>query len=490
MTGGWSWTLLLAVMLAGGTAPVEAHVPVASSVPAARPGGDAVGLRAYGVHTELEAAYPARDSLHVARVGQIRLRFTTAVQVELSAITVLGPGGQVSATPVDTVPGREAREIGVRFPEALPSGSYTVEWRTAGPDSHVIRGSYGFMVDRPEQAPAAEGVAGGEPAAGAPRPDPEAESPRLSSQTGGEPARGRGLGGLTLDWVFFLTVTGMVGVVAFRAAVLSSLSRAEGLAPVAAILDRRLTGLAWVVAVGAVGVVPFRLAYQASLVAGPGGSWIGGVGTLLGLPWGSSWMLEVAAAALFLIGLLLGRRDDPGRLPWLLAGAAALLMTLVPALVGHSGGVGGLAVAADALHVLAAGAWAGGLACLVLAGIPAASRGRREDGSAPALPVIVGAFSRMALVAVGVLVVSGITNALQYVAPDQLLTTPYGRLLGVKLLTALGAFALGFYNWRVVRPQLDDTPRTRLIRIPTALELTLAACVLAVTAAVVVTATP
>jgi putative copper export protein len=74
--------------------------------------------------------------------------------------------------------------------------------------------------------------------------------------------------------------------------------------------------------------------------------------------------------------------------------------------------------------------------------------------------------------------------------PRHLLTTDYGRILGVKVLLALGAFALGFYNWRVVRPQLDETPRTRLVRIPTAVELILAACVLAVTAALVVTPTP
>lgn len=467
----WSPLLLLAGLVAAGPAGSVAD----GTGPAA----------SHAVHTALEAAYPAEDSVHTAPVSEIRLRYTTAVQVELSAITVLGPDGQLPATPVDTIPGSGAREIGVRFGEPLASGAYTVEWRTAGPDSHVIRGTYGFMVDRPEPEP--------RPADTTVQARGEAQepgTPELSVQSGGAADDAWGPGGLTLNWLFLVSVVGMVGVVAFRAAVLRPVGAVEGLEPVRGALDRRLTGMAWVVVVVALAVVPFRLGYQAVRLAGPDGSSLAAAGALLGLPWGSSWLLHVAAVALFLVGLLLARRDEPGRLPWILAGAAALLAAVVPALIGHSGGAGTLALVADALHVLAAGVWGGGLACLVLVGIPAAGRNRGEDGSAPALPVIVGAFSPMAVGGVALLLLSGVVNSLQHVALDQILTTPYGRLLGVKVLGALGAFALGFYNWRVVRPQLSETPRTRLIRIPAALELTLAACVLAVTAAVIVTAKP
>lgn len=478
LVGGGVWL--------GGAGPVAAAETRPAAAPDARRAPPALPTAVAswhtepraGWHTELRATYPAADSLHRAPVQEIRLRFSTPVQLSATAITLLGPGGQVAASPVDTVAGSEGREVGLRLPEALPSGSYTVEWRTAGPDSHVIRGSYGFTVDRPDR----------DTATAAPPPPEAVVGPPPDGGRGASDALG--VGGWLLNALFLASVVGMVGVVAFRAAVLRRLRRTEGLEPVAKGLDRRLTGLAWAVAVLAVGVMPFRLVDQARQLAGPDGSLLGAAGDVLGQTWGLSWILSVAAAALFIAGLLLARRGDGGLLPWAVAGVGALLMTLVPAFIGHSGGTGGLGITADALHVLSAGVWAGGLASLVLAGIPAAARGRADDGSVPALGPMVGSFSPMALGAVGLLVLSGIANNLQHMEPRHLLTTDYGRILGVKVLLALGAFALGFYNWRVVRPQLAETPRTRLVRIPTAVELVLAACVLAVTAALVATPTP
>lgn len=470
--------LAAALLLAPG--PAAGGDGVEAPDPAGRPGV---------VHTALEAAYPAADSLHDAPVREVRLRYTTAVQRALSAITVVGPDGQVATSPVDTVSGSGSREIGVRFSAPLPSGGYTVEWRTAGPDSHVIRGSYDFQVRRAEPVDTPSGGAPDTAGTQAAAPG-EGASPRLSAQSGGTPAvQPWGPGGLTLNWLFLVSVVGMVGVVAFRWRVLGALDAPEH-AAVRATLAGRLVRLAWGVGVLAVLVAPVRLGYQASRVAGEDGSVLAAGGAILASTWGSSWMLEIAAAALFLIGLLLAGRPEPGRTPWLLAGVAALLMALVPALVGHSGGAGGLAVVVDAVHVLAAGVWAGGLACLVLAGIPAAASHRDDEGRAPSLPTVVGAFSTLAVGAVAVLVAAGLVSAAQHVALDELLGTAYGRLLSTKVLVALGALALGFYNWRVVRPQLAESPRTRLIRIPSALELTVAAAVLAVTAALIVTATP
>jgi putative copper export protein len=83
-----------------------------------------------------------------------------------------------------------------------------------------------------------------------------------------------------------------------------------------------------------------------------------------------------------------------------------------------------------------------------------------------------------------------VISAFQHITPSLLLGTPYGRLLLVKGVVAVGAFSLSFYNWRVVGPQLRETPRTGLLRIPTALELAVAVGVVAVTAALVVATTP
>jgi copper transport protein len=101
------------------------------------------------------------------------------------------------------------------------------------------------------------------------------------------------------------------------------------------------------------------------------------------------------------------------------------------------------------LHILAAGLWAGGLIVLALV-LPGAER---RDVSAT-----LARFGRLAAVSVGVLIVTGLYSAgLQVASPDALLSTTYGRSLGVKLalLAATGGLGLlGLLALRRARPSL------------------------------------
>jgi len=122
-----------------------------------------------------------------------------------------------------------------------------------------------------------------------------------------------------------------------------------------------------------------------------------------------------------------------------------------------------------------------------VAGIPAATSSPPE---AEALSAVAAAFSRLALPSVALLVLSGVFNASSHLHWGQMLATSYGRLLSVKLIIVVAAFALGFYNWRMVRPALRGRPRSGLLSVPATLELVVALCVLAVTSALIVTALP
>ena len=219
-------------------------------------------------------------------------------------------------------------------------------------------------------------------------------------------------------------------------------------------------------------------------MAGPDGSALAAAGRLLGASWGVGWLIELSAVALFGIGLLLTRKDRAGARPWLVAGVGALLAASVPALSGHAAASGPAIVALDSIHVLAAGVWVGGLACLLAVGVPAAGAG----GEPSALASTMRGFSSIALPAVGILVLSGVANTVIHLSLPDLLQTDYGRILVLKALVAALAFVIGFYNWRVVRPTLQTDPRASLLRIPAAVELAAALAVLAVTAALVVTA--
>ena len=152
--------------------------------------------------------------------------------------------------------------------------------------------------------------------------------------------------------------------------------------------------------------------------------------------------------------------------------------------------LGALAILADALHVLAAGGWIGGLLVLVAAGVPAAMRLEREERG-PAVAALVNAFSPTALAFAGALTLTGLFAAWLHMGSiPALWASGYGRTLLVKLGVLSGVFATGAYNWLKVKPALgDELGATRLCR-SARVEIAIGALVLLVTAVLVATAPP
>lgn len=468
---------------------------LAGAVLAGAPAGEVEGF-----HTELEATFPAADSLFRGDVREIRLRFTTAVQLPLSSVRLLDGAGRALAGPrPDTVPATGGAELRLGLEEPLPTGVYTVRWRTAGPDSHPIEGEYGFTVERP--APVRDSAAtgdvdptAGEPPAGDPTSQGEQGETVLVATQGGGAGAGPGIVGVAVRWLFFVSLAGMLGTTVFRFAVAPVLGSEAGWGEAAATASRRLFRLAVVAAALGVIALPLRFAVQAAAFFGDEGVSTSTTMGLLSGGWGAGWLLELAAIAVFIAGVLVARASERPRRGWLLMLAASVAATVVPALSGHSRAVDpallSLATVVDALHVAAASTWLGGLAALVLVGVGAA---RLAGGSRPgaALPRVVNAFSRVALAAVVLLLATGVVNAWLHLGSlDALWASGYGRTLAVKLALVAGAGALGFYNWRVVRPALEATPRPGLIRGPAAVELLLGMAVLAATAFLVGTPLP
>lgn len=449
--------------------------------------------RAGEVHTALEAASPGEGARVERPVTEIRLRFTTEVQAALSSITLRGPSGVVASTEEPgVVTGSGGQELRLPLEDPLPGGAYTVEWRTAGPDSHPIEGRYDFRVQASARTPdtaddtARSGAAGGDTAAGGP---PGALEP--DAEGAGRP----GAVSIAIRWLFFLSILGMVGTVATRAVVLTQISRDDELAVA---VPRAVRGT-WILAAVAAGLgvlaLPARLWLQSvSLFSGGALSASNLSDLLFRSPWGAGWFLEAACAAVFILGILGARPGGTRKRGWFLMALAAAGMCVVPGLSGHAWGAvdqRAPALAADALHVLAAGVWMGGLGTLVLAGLPAVRAVGGKEALPRLLPALVSAFSRMAMAGVGLLVATGVVNAwLRLDSLSQLLYSAYGRTLLVKLAVVAGALALGFYNWRVVRPSLRESPSPGLIRIPATLEFILGLIVLAVTAALVATGLP
>ena len=135
--------------------------------------------------------------------------------------------------------------------------------------------------------------------------------------------------------------------------------------------------------------------------------------------------------------------------------AAVLLISIAG--VGHSqveqGVAGAIHVISDATHLLAAGAWLGGLVPLALI---IAARGRdRESTAETDFDRVLMRFSGMGYVAVATLVGSGLVNSWFVVgAFSGLQETAYGQMLVAKLVLFAGMLALAVSNRFWIVPSL------------------------------------
>ncbi|MCB0167221.1 MAG: copper resistance protein CopC/CopD [Anaerolineae bacterium] len=168
---------------------------------------------------------------------------------------------------------------------------------------------------------------------------------------------------------------------------------------------------------------------------------------------GRAWLLATAVVSgLSLILAVLARRQEAGgieRRVWLTLLLLAMVLLLTFSLGSHAGAVPGSAWAmlVDYLHLLAAATWVGGL--ILLAGLV-----WRANGLASAhgqLLPLVRRFSYLAGLAVLGLAVTGLFSSLvQLPAPADLVGTPYGRVLLLKLLLVGLALLVAWLNNRLV----------------------------------------
>ena len=404
-------------------------------------------------HASLVSSTPGNDEVVEQAPREVVLTFDDGVNVDDGGVRVLDPAGEdvAEGSPSTTADGTEVRQPVASGPE----GTYTVSYRALSDDGHVISGSYVFHVGR-RTGSAAAAAAGGFDAlrvlnafgrwialtggllvGGVLAMALFVDGPRVRRQhpTDGDADTGAGSGpqgwGSELASARFLLLPGAVSVLF-----------GVGLSLLASAAD--LAG--------------------GSILDGPGAT-----GRFLGASWaGTVAGLRVLVALVLVLAVLPPRALR--RAPWL-AAIGILAALALPSLGGHAWTASpvGLAVASDALHVLAAAAWVGALGVLVLSW-----DGTRERAAA---------FSRMALVAAPLTVATGVLNAaLQERSLSALTDTTHGRLV---LAKALGTVALLAFGW-VHRRQLADAARwsARVLRSYRA-EVLVGLAVVAVTAVLV-----
>jgi copper resistance protein D len=182
--------------------------------------------------------------------------------------------------------------------------------------------------------------------------------------------------------------------------------------------------------------------------------------------WGRGILAQLVISAT-LVGVLMAARRARGALRGLMFGTAALAAVSVP-LTGHAiGHAGPAAVAAQATHVLAVGAWLGTLTVLWLT--------CRRLPSVAALAAVIRAFSPVALTSAAVLALAGAATYFLHVGSlSHLLSTQYGVVLVLKIAVFMSAAGAGYMNWRHVTPRLELTGHRETFTRSAALEIGLA----------------
>lgn len=174
-----------------------------------------------------------------------------------------------------------------------------------------------------------------------------------------------------------------------------------------------------------------------------------------GMSFGKSSIVRVGAVLVFLFsfGFL-----KPGLGAWRLAAVAGGVICASNAWMGHGaaspGAWGPLHTASDVVHILAAGVWIGALVSFLILLV---TDGRQSSDVRSSLHAALHGFAGVGSGLVAVIVATGLINSWFLVGPAQLprlLTTPYGRLLTVKLVLFVAMLGLATANRFQLTPRL------------------------------------
>jgi copper transport protein len=395
-------------------------------------------------HATLEKTHPGFRERVERAPRTITLQFDQFVTAVPGSIRVYSERGSVGVVRVRT----DGRYLKGSLPR-LPTGAYTVRWHAVSDDGHVVSGvfTFGVRVDAPSPTDA-YGASG--------------------------PTRTEDV----VRWVYFLALALLVGGLGFRAIVLRG--------PLAPRAEKRffvVTGIA-VVAVLDVGIAAFVLRAEDALQLPFGRLLYGDLSPIAQTRFGVAFIAMTLGYALVAALLFLAWLTDRLVFLWP-AFLVALGFASGLSLSGHSAADAGSSwksELADWAHLSAACLWIGGLVQLAFVVWPLMPEVRRAA---------LLAFSRLATVCVGVLLLAGVyLSILRLPQLSDLWSSGYGQVLLVKIGLVCLAFAWGGLHKLVVVPRVARGVVSGRVRRSLAGESLVGMAVLLVAAVLVNTSPP
>lgn len=391
--------------------------------------------RSAAAHASVIRSVPEQAAALAETPPEIVLTFTEPVDPDATHVEVVDGSGETVVPGPGTL---DDDRITLHLPvdHALPDGIYSAVWQAISTvDTHVTYGTVAFTIGAstpPVSLLPAPGV-----------PDPATAMPQTVDSV--------------LRWLGYLSAALVVGAMLFAVLVWRPAGGGPQSGAVMTDLLRRLVriGLAGL-AVGTLGL----LVVQAGQASGAGFPAVLGGPLLARLTSRAGGLVVVRLGLLGALAVLVGRMSPAIKAPrgWWIGAGLGLGILLTMSLQSH-GAAGGqpLALAFDTLHLLAMTAWLGGLPALSLA--LAAMHRPETPGDWPEPATLIPAFSRVALVSVNLLAISGGYSALQQVQTGgALFGTTYGRALIVKSAVFALLLGLGAINLLVLTRRLESQP--------------------------------
>jgi copper transport protein len=357
-------------------------------------------------HATLEKTSPGFRERLPSSPRTVTLRFDQYLKALPGSIRLYSGTGSVGVTRVRS----DGRVLEASLPR-LPRGPYTVRWHALSGDGHVVSGVFTFGVRAPAPAPMEAFGASG-------------------------PTRSEHV----VRWLYFLSLALVVGGLGFRLLVLR-----RPLSPRAEARFYAVTGVG-VVATLNVGIAAFVLRAEDALQLPLGRLLYGDLSPIARTRFGTAFIAMTLGFAVVAAFLFVAWLTDRAVFLW-----PAFLLGLAFAsglsLSGHSAADAGSSwksELADWAHLSAACLWIGGLVQLGLVVWPLMPEARRSAFLA---------FSRLATVCIGVLLLAGVyLSILRLPQLSDLWSTGYGHVLLVKIGLVCLALAWGGVHKLVAVP--------------------------------------
>ena len=452
-------------------------------------------------HAFLKRTTPAAGVLVDQSPRNVSITYSGRVQTSFATIRVFNSeGSRVDAGPV-TPRTHDPRTLDIELDPDLPDGTYTVASHALAADGHPVDRMFVFHVGAPGRSPS--GLTAAEVGGGT-----------MSPSVGilGGVVRGLNLtallvlaGGLIFWFLIWHRKESFARPARIENAFRRGLTRMVGFSWATLVVTTVLGYILYGAAASGVGLSQAINPTVLTTVASTQFGRVSALKFLLlfggAILWSIATQTKPTSESTQVRSPSLGAASAPvmpSRIHLALGGVMLLVLLATPGLTGHAVTVSPvvLSVGADALHMLAAAAWMGGLAALLLVAMRS-SRDVEETERVRWMTPVVGRFSSLATVSVIVLVLTGTYRAWAEVgALDALFGTTYGTLLLVKIGLFVPLLGLGALNniWtrRRLKGAVDGaygSSALSRLRRSVAVEVILGIVVVGVTAALV-NATP